>query len=90
MIENTEAQGNLHSELIGPDHQRIIDIAREQGAIGWKVNGAGGAGGSVTVLSDADRTVKRVMIRDIEKANPKYQSIPIYLSRFGLRVWESR
>ena len=90
MIENTEAQGNLHPELIGPDHQRIIDIAREQGAIGWKVNGAGGAGGSVTILSDADRTLKRAMIRDIAMANPKYQSIPIYLSRFGLRVWESR
>jgi len=89
MIENTEAQAALHPALVGPDHQRIIDIARAHGAAGWKVNGAGGAGGSVTVLCGSDRTVKRAMIRDVESANPRYQNIPLYLSRFGLRVWET-
>jgi D-glycero-alpha-D-manno-heptose-7-phosphate kinase len=89
MIENTEAQAGLHPALVGPDHQRIIEIARRYGALGWKVNGAGGAGGSVTVLSRPDATSKRAMIREIHEANPKYRSIPIYLSRFGLRVWES-
>ena len=89
MIENTEAQGALHPALIGPDHQRIIDIAQAHGAAGWKVNGAGGAGGSVTVLCRSDRTVKRAMLREIESANPQYKNIPIYLSRFGLRVWEA-
>jgi len=29
------------------------------------------------------------MIRDIEATNPLYQNIPIYLSRYGLRVWKS-
>jgi D-glycero-alpha-D-manno-heptose-7-phosphate kinase len=89
MIENTEAQAALHPALIGPDHQRIIEIAREYQAVGWKVNGAGGAGGSVTVLSQADATSKRAMIREIEAANSNYKNIPIYLSRFGLRMWES-
>jgi D-glycero-alpha-D-manno-heptose-7-phosphate kinase len=89
MIENTEAQAGLHPALIGPDHQRIIEIARRYQAPGWKVNGAGGAGGSVTVLSRADATSKRAMIREIEAANPRYKNIPIYLSRFGLRAWES-
>ncbi len=89
MIENTAAQAALHPALIGPDHQRIIDIARAHGAAGWKVNGAGGAGGSVTVLCRSDRTVKRAMLREIESARPSYQNIPIYLSRFGLRVWEA-
>jgi D-glycero-alpha-D-manno-heptose-7-phosphate kinase len=89
MIENTEAQANLHPALIGPDHQRVIDIAREHGAAGWKVNGAGGAGGSVTVLCRSDRAAKRALLRDIQAANPRYQNIPIYLSRFGLRVWET-
>ena len=89
MIENTEAQAGLHPALIGPDHQRIIEIARRYGALGWKVNGAGGAGGSVTLLSRADATSKRAMIREIEAANPSYRNIPIYLSRFGLRTWES-
>ena len=89
MIDNTEGQRELHSALIGPGHQAIIDIAKRYGAIGWKVNGAGGDGGSVTLLCGPDRIEKRKMIRAIEEANPKFQNIPIYLSRFGLRVWES-
>jgi len=89
MIENTEAQRALHPALIGPDHQMIIDIARAHGAVGWKVNGAGGAGGSVTLLCGSDRSVKRAMLREIEAAAPRYKNIPIYLSRFGLRVWEA-
>jgi D-glycero-alpha-D-manno-heptose-7-phosphate kinase len=42
MIENTAAQGRLHPDLISRDAQRLIEIARKCGAIGWKVNGAGG------------------------------------------------
>jgi D-glycero-alpha-D-manno-heptose-7-phosphate kinase len=50
MIQNTEAQRNLHPDLINPDADRVIEIARTYGALGWKVNGAGGAGGSLTIL----------------------------------------
>jgi D-glycero-alpha-D-manno-heptose-7-phosphate kinase len=89
MIDNTEAQRNLHRDLVGPRHQRIIDVARECGAIGWKVNGAGGAGGSVTLLSGADRTEKRSMLHAIGSADPQFRNIPIQLSRRGLCVWES-
>ncbi|MCS7315054.1 MAG: hypothetical protein RMI94_07710 [Bryobacterales bacterium] len=89
MIENTEAQANLHPALVGPHHRRIIEIARAHGALGWKVNGAGGTGGSVTILSGQDRASKRAMIREIEQTNPRYRHIPIFLSRFGLRIWES-
>ena len=28
-----------------------------------------------------------VMLRAIEDTNPLFQSIPLYLSRYGLRVW---
>jgi D-glycero-alpha-D-manno-heptose-7-phosphate kinase len=90
MIDNNEAQRNLHPALIGAHHQEIIDIASRSGAIGWKVNGAGGAGGSVTLLSGPDRAEKRAMLRDIEDANEGYRNIPLHLSRFGVRVWESR
>ena len=90
MIENTDAQAGLHPALIGPHHQEIIDIARRHGALGWKVNGAGGAGGSVTLLSGPDRSAKRAMLRDIEDANHGYKNIPLHLSRFGVRIWESR
>ncbi len=90
MIECTEGQAGLHPALIGPHHQRIIEVAREHGAIGWKVNGAGGAGGSVTILSGPDSARKRAMIREVEQTCPSYRNIPIYLSRFGLRVWETK
>lgn len=90
MIANTEAQAALNASLVGPAHQEIIAIAREHGAVGWKVNGAGGNGGSVTILSGPDYSTKRAIVRDIETANPNYRNIPIHLADYGLRVWESR
>jgi D-glycero-alpha-D-manno-heptose-7-phosphate kinase len=87
MIENTEAQGGLHPALISPEAARVIEIAREHGALGWKVNGAGGSGGSVTILCGALSQVKRAMIREIDQENPQFKNIPIYLSHFGLRTW---
>jgi D-glycero-alpha-D-manno-heptose-7-phosphate kinase len=89
MIENTEAQRSLHPELIGASHQQIIDIAKEHGALGWKVNGAGGEGGSVTLLSGPDRPARYSMLRTIESANASYRDITIRLNPFGLRVWDS-
>lgn len=90
MIQNTDAQRRLHPELISQDAQRVIDIAREHGALGWKVNGAGGEGGSVTLLCGPVSHAKRAMIREIEEENLLFTNIPIYLSRYGLRTWEWR
>jgi D-glycero-alpha-D-manno-heptose-7-phosphate kinase len=87
MTDNTEAQRRLHPALISPEHQHVIDIAREHGALGWKVNGAGGDGGSVTILCGDVSQVKRSMIREIEQGNALFKNIPLYLSRYGLRVW---
>lgn len=88
MIANTEAQAQLHPALVSAEARQIIAIAREHGALGWKVNGAGGEGGSLTLLSGPSMSAKRAMIRTIEATNPLFQHIPIYLSRFGLRVWD--
>ena len=66
MIENTEAQGRLHPDLISADASRVIEIAREFGALGWKVNGAGGDGGSLTLLCGPQSSEKRAMLRTIE------------------------
>lgn len=90
MIENTEAQGRLHPELIGAAASSVIEIARAHGAVGWKVNGAGGEGGSVSILTGCSGGAKRAMIREIEQAAPLHRSIPIRLSRRGLRVWEQQ
>ena len=88
MVDNTEAQARLHSGLISDDAQRVIDIARNHNAPGWKVNGAGGEGGSVTILCGSLSHAKRSMIREIEEENTLFKNIPLYLSRYGLRTWE--
>jgi len=88
MIENTAAQERLHPDLVSRDARRVIEIAKQHGALGWKVNGAGGDGGSLTILSGTLSHVKRSMIREIESENRLFKNIPIYLSRYGLRTWE--
>lgn len=88
MIENTEAQGRLHPDLVSQDAWRVIEIAQEYDALGWKVNGAGGEGGSVTILCGPLSHAKRAMIREVEEENPLFKNIPIYLSRYGLHTWE--
>jgi len=87
MIANTEAQGELNPSLISKSIVEIIEIAKKSNAVGWKVNGAGGEGGSLTILCGEKSSQKRDMIQKIESANPLFKSIPIYLSRFGLRTW---
>ena len=87
MVANTTAQQNLHPKLISAEAQQVIEIAREYDALGWKVNGAGGEGGSLTVLAGYSMSRKRAMLQAIEASNPLFQSIPVYLSRYGLRVW---
>lgn len=88
MIDNTDAQGRLHNALVSADAAKVIAIAKSFHALGWKVNGAGGEGGSVTILCGDVSYDKRAMIKAIEQVNPLFKNIPIYLSRYGLRVWE--
>ena len=87
MRRNTEAQAQLHADLVQRDARRVIEIATAHGAPGWKVNGAGGDGGSITVLCGAGAAAKRAMIRAVEQESSAFVSIPIEISRGGLRVW---
>ena len=88
MVENTEAQGRLHPDIVGRDAARVIGIARGHGALGWKVNGAGGEGGSVTILGGTSSRRARAMIEEVEASNGLYRRVPVSLSPEGLRVWE--
>ena len=49
-----EAARHLHPALISADADRVASIAMRYGAFGWKVNGAGGDGGSIAVLGPDD------------------------------------
>ncbi|MBV9926066.1 MAG: GHMP kinase [Acidobacteria bacterium] len=88
MTENTEAQSRLHPDVVGRDAARVIDIARRHGARGWKLNGAGGEGGSVTILGGTSSRQTRMMLREVEAADPLFRRVPISFSPHGLRVWE--
>jgi D-glycero-alpha-D-manno-heptose-7-phosphate kinase len=54
MIANTEAQAGLHPALVNRRARDVIEVAHRLGAAGWKVNGAGGEGGTVTIVGPDD------------------------------------
>jgi D-glycero-alpha-D-manno-heptose-7-phosphate kinase len=54
LVANTAAQAALDPALVSDLAHGVIERARRTGAIGWKVNGAGGEGGSVSLLAGDD------------------------------------
>jgi D-glycero-alpha-D-manno-heptose-7-phosphate kinase len=66
MIHNTHAQSGLHPALVSPTAQEVIDLGRRHGAVGWKVNGAGGSGGTVSLIGPDD---PGDMLRALERLN---------------------
>jgi D-glycero-alpha-D-manno-heptose-7-phosphate kinase len=62
----TEAQRALHAGLVSADADALIAAAGAAGALGWKVNGAGGAGGSMSVLCPSARVRER--LADVARA----------------------
>jgi D-glycero-alpha-D-manno-heptose-7-phosphate kinase len=51
MVACTEAQAALHPDLVSPTASRVIQAAADAKAVGWKVNGAGGPGGTVSIIA---------------------------------------
>lgn len=88
MQANTDAQRALHPSLLCAEAEAIIALAQEHHALGCKVNGAGGDGGSLSILCGPSATRRRQLMRAIQQLNPAFQIIPITLSRHGLRVWQ--
>lgn len=90
MVSNTEAQQQLHPALVSDAAKAVIALAREHGCLGWKVNGAGGEGGSLSILCGAEGEKKRRFLDALASLDRRFQVIPTYLSRMGVRQWESR
>ena len=88
MNENTEIQRRMHRELVCDSFEEVIAVCREFDALGCKVNGAGGDGGTVTALTDGDMVKKRRLIRALEEKG--YQIVPVTLARKGLFIWQEQ
>jgi D-glycero-alpha-D-manno-heptose-7-phosphate kinase len=88
MIRNNECQRGLHSRLIAEEADAVAGLAKTWRAAGWKVNGAGGKGGSMTVLASEDDGLRRQMIQRINTLGKGIRIIPVSLSHAGLEAWE--
>ncbi|MEM9773308.1 MAG: GHMP kinase [Chloroflexota bacterium] len=86
MCQNTAGQRMLHSDLISPAAEKIIQIGQQYGVLGHKVNGAGGDGGSVTLLTNGDPQAKIELAQVITYTNPNWKIIPIKLASEGVIV----
>jgi D-glycero-alpha-D-manno-heptose-7-phosphate kinase len=86
MDANTKLQSELHPELVSEKAKEVFDLASFYNVCGKKVNGAGGNGGSVSLLFNENEQDKTKFIEDLDKIKD-IRYIPIYLSRRGLRVW---
>ena len=76
----TEAQMALHPALVSDDARELIECARTNEALGWKVNGAGGAGGSLSVLCRDPSDRERV---GAEARRLGHQPLDLHLSAVG-------
>lgn len=85
LSEATEAQRRLRTELVGAAHDRAIGLAREHGAVGWKVNGAGGEGGSLAVLA-ADATSAADLRAALADADAGWQVLDLHVAASGVTV----
>ena len=88
MCENTAAQAALHPDLVGDAARAVIALAQAHGAWGWKVNGAGGDGGSLTLLAGPSAPERRRLIKAIDLAGAGWRVIPTRIAREGVRAWD--
>src|SRR5262249_30980709 len=83
MNDNWRAQKDLHPDITTPDVQALHAAAVDAGAIGFKLNGAGG-GGTATLLCRRNRD--HLVRRAVEALG--MQVLPAKIDFTGLRTWE--
>jgi len=90
MIENNECQRALSAGLISKKADAVAAVARRLKASGWKVNGAGGEGGSMTILAGENDLLRRRMVEEINGLGGGIRIIPVALSPRGLKAWATK
>ena len=89
LVANTAAQSALHPSLVSADAWRLFDAAASLGCAGWKVNGAGGEGGSVTLLCGPEPEGRARVVAALRAVDPAFVAIDTTLDDGGLRVWSA-
>ena len=86
MNENTECQRALHPYLVGCEADAVMSVANKYAAAGCKVNGAGGKGGSLTILGNKDPRKREDMQREIHTMGHGVRVLSLRLTQSGLVV----
>lgn len=81
---NTEAQKQLHPTLISLEASYLIELAQRKGAIGWKVNGAGGDGGTLTIIGPDD---PGALVQEL-RSKATLTVLPLTPNRDGMKIIE--
>ena len=83
MNKNWQAQKKLHPLMVNPVIEKAEEIAHENGALGFKINGAGG-GGSVTILTGTgnEYSLKKKLIDN------RFTLLPAKLNFKGVQTWD--
>jgi D-glycero-alpha-D-manno-heptose-7-phosphate kinase len=84
LVANTQAQSALHPDLVSPLARRVVSVAAEAGALGWKVNGAGGHGGTMSLIAPEE---PKDLLRALEEFGG-LTVLPLQLAAQGARVVE--
>lgn len=78
----TATQAALHPGLVSAGARELIELARACDAVGWKVNGAGGGGGSLSILC-RDASGRERLRRRLDDAG--HRCLELRLSPLGAR-----
>jgi len=82
MNKNWEAQKKLHTLMVNTLIKKAEHIAMDNGAIGFKLNGAGG-GGSASIIADIGKEYS--LRRQLSDAG--FQLLPVKLDFMGVQTW---
>jgi D-glycero-alpha-D-manno-heptose-7-phosphate kinase len=88
MVRNHEAMRAMHPALVSADAAALVEVGQRFGARGWKVNGAGGEGGSMVVLGPDDAEADAAFLAAIG-GHGRWRLVDHALAADGLRVVSS-
>jgi D-glycero-alpha-D-manno-heptose-7-phosphate kinase len=85
MVACHEGQRRLHPGLISDLADHVVSSVALAGAAGWKVNGAGGTGGSLTVLCGEDPK-NRNLLKQVINAIDGAEVLDLRIDHVGVQV----